>query len=300
MKRIVSVSLGSSKRDHQVQWQFRGENFLIERIGVDGDTQKATALIRELDGKVDAFGLGGTDLYLYAGKRRYTFRQSEAIASAAQQTPIVDGSGIKNTLERQLVEYLRQQYGFEFAGKQALLVCAVDRFGLAEALSAAGCRTIFGDLMFGLGLPVPIETLTGLARLATMVAPLVTRMPISLFYPIGSKQTVNSPRFGKYFQQADIIAGDWHFIHRYMPRELPGKLVITNTVTGDDIEFLRQRGVKTLVTTTPDMGGRSFGTNVMEAVLVSLSGKNPEELKTDDYTVLIQEIGLVPSVRNLT
>ncbi|EGO62661.1 hypothetical protein [Acetonema longum] len=299
MKRIVSISLGSSKRDHRVQWQYRGETFLIERIGADGDTQKATALIRELDGKVDTFGLGGTDLYLYAGKRRYIFSQSAAIASAARQTPIVDGSGIKNTLERQTVEYLRCQHGFEFAGKRVLMVCAVDRFGLAEALSAAGCRTVFGDLMFGLGLPVPIETLTGLARLASMMAPLVTRLPVSLFYPTGDKQTVNNPRFNNYFQQADIIAGDWHFIHRYMPRELPGKLVITNTVTTEDEQFLRQRGVKTLVTTTPDMGGRSFGTNVLEAVLVALAGKKPEELKADDYTALIQEIGLVPSVRDL-
>ena len=29
----------------------------------------------------------------------------------------------------------------------------------------------------------------------------------------------------------DIIAGDFHFLKRYMPPELPGKIVITNTVT---------------------------------------------------------------------
>lgn len=33
MKQVVSVSLGSSKRDHKVEAEFLGEKFVIERIG---------------------------------------------------------------------------------------------------------------------------------------------------------------------------------------------------------------------------------------------------------------------------
>src|SRR5690554_3650848 len=100
MKRIVSVSLGSSKRDHAVETELLGEKFSVERIGTNGDIKKMIALIRELDGKVDAFGLGGIDLYIQAVDRRYTLRDAQKIAAAARSTPIVDGSGLKNTLER--------------------------------------------------------------------------------------------------------------------------------------------------------------------------------------------------------
>ena len=55
MKRVVSISLGSSRRDHKTTAEFGGQAFSIERIGTDGDKKKAVALIRELDGKVDAF-----------------------------------------------------------------------------------------------------------------------------------------------------------------------------------------------------------------------------------------------------
>jgi hypothetical protein len=134
MKRIVSISLGSAKRDHQVVREFGGQSFLIERIGTDGDKDRAIALIRALDGKVEAFGLGGTDLYIYAGPRRYTFRDTARIAAAARVTPVVDGSGIKNTLERRVIRFLEKKHGMNFAEKKALVVCAVDRFGLAEAL----------------------------------------------------------------------------------------------------------------------------------------------------------------------
>ncbi len=299
MKQVVSISLGSSQRNGTTSVVFGDQEFLIKRIGTDGNKQAAAQLIRELDGQVDAIGLGGTDLYIYAGSRRYTFRESAALVANAKKTPVVDGSAIKNTLERQVVSYLEAQHQFSFKDKKALIVCAVDRFGLAEALVRGGSRTVFGDLMFGLGLPIPIHTLEGLSRLANVVAPVITKLPVSLFYPTGDKQTQGSPRFASYFHDAAIIAGDFHFIRRYMPEDMSDKFVITNTVTKDDEVLLKQRGVSTLVTTTPEMGGRSFGTNILEGILTVLSGKRPEQLTAGDYICLIEQAGIKPRVKQL-
>jgi hypothetical protein len=300
MKRVVSVSLGSSKRDHQAIVEFGGQSFCVERIGVDGDKNKAMKLISELDGKVDAFGLGGTDLYIYAGNKRYTFKESAQIAAAAKHTPIVDGSGVKNTLERRVVQFLTQSEKIQFNNTQVLVVCAVDRFGLAEELVAAGSKTVFGDLLFGLGLPIPIRSLDTLAKLAKVIAPVITKLPIKLFYPTGKSQNRNTPYYSQYFQQAEIVAGDFHFISRYMPARLDGKLIITNTVTKQDETLLQERGVKTLITTTPEIGGRSLGTNVLEAILVTLLGKRPEELTEVDYRRILDEIDIQPRVRRLS
>ena len=54
MKRAVSISLGSVKRDKKVTITLLGEEISIERIGTDGDVEKATQMYNELDGKVDA------------------------------------------------------------------------------------------------------------------------------------------------------------------------------------------------------------------------------------------------------
>ena len=62
-KTIVSVSLGSSLRNHQAEIELMDFRINIKRIGVDGDKKKFMQVLRELDGKVDAFGLGGADLY---------------------------------------------------------------------------------------------------------------------------------------------------------------------------------------------------------------------------------------------
>lgn len=236
MKQVVSVSLGSSKRDHKVEAEFLGEKFVIERIGTDGDMQRAIQMIRELDGKVDAFGMGGIDLYVVAGNRRYALREAKKIAAAAQLTPIVDGSGLKNTLERRVINYLQQELKWNFQGKHVLVVSGVDRFGIAEALWNAGCKTTYGDLIFALGIPIPVHRLSTLRFIAHTLLPVLSQLPFKYLYPTGKKQETVNTKYEYYYQHNDIIAGDFHFIRKYMPPELPGKIIITNTVTKDDLE----------------------------------------------------------------
>lgn len=299
MKRVISVSLGASSRDHIVETEFLGEPFRVERRGTDGDIDRAINLIRELDGQVDAFGLGGIDLYVYAGLKRYILKDAARIAKAARITPIVDGSGLKNTLERKVIEYLQKELGMPFAGKKVLMVCAVDRPGMAEALALAGAQMTFGDLIFALGLPMPLKSLKSLEQVAKLIAPIVCRLPIKMLYPTGSKQEKVESRHGSYYLDADIIAGDFHFIRRHMPPLLKGKTIITNTVTPGDINLLQNRGVARLITTTPEMNGRSFGTNVMEGVLITLAGKKPEEMAPGDYSEILDRLGFKPRVVDL-
>ena len=71
MKRAVSISLGSHTRDKKVVVTLNGEQIQVERIGTDGDVKKARQLYAKLDGEVDAFGVGGVDLYLRLDDREY-------------------------------------------------------------------------------------------------------------------------------------------------------------------------------------------------------------------------------------
>jgi len=298
MKKVVSVSLGSSKRNHEVEVEILGEKLKIARIGTDGDLVKAKNLIKELDGQVDAIGLGGIDLYLYAGSKRYVLRDALQLARVAEKTPIVDGSGLKNTLERRVIEYLQQELHFPLTEKKILMTCALDRFGMAQSFAKLGCNIIYGDLIFVLGVPLPLKKLKTLELLAEILMPPLSFLPIKYLYPIGKKQEENKPAYCQYYQWADIITGDFHLIRRYMPENLAGKMIITNTVTSEDVEMLRKRGVHCLITTTPNLAGRSFGTNVMEGVLVALSGKEPKELGPEDYEKLLDKIEFKPRIED--
>src|SRR5690606_34297114 len=121
-----------------------------------------------------------------------------------------------------------------------------------------------------------------------------------IFYPTGERQGKSVPKYRRYYEWADMVAGDFHLIKRYMPENKEGKTILTNTVTPRDIEDLRRRGVATLITTTPDLGGRSFGTNVVEAALVAVSGSNGRMPHPGMYLDLLQRLGFAPRIVQLT
>ncbi|WP_457629152.1 quinate 5-dehydrogenase [Oceanithermus sp.] len=295
MKRVVSVSIGSSKRNARAEVELLGETFVLERVGTDGSFEKAIKLIQRYDAdpEVAAIGLGGIDLYLYAAGRRYTIRDALKLARAAKQTPVVDGSGLKHTLERKVVADLDVEIGWR--GRKVVMTSAVDRFGMAEALWDHGAEMVFGDLIFGVGLPVPIRTLSGLRLLARILLPVFTRLPFKMIYPTGEKQEKQIQDWRrKYYDWAEVVAGDFLYIKRFMPDRIDGKIVLTNTTTPEDVEMLRERGAAMLVTTTPRLNGRSFGTNVMEGLFVALAGKFP--LSEQDYLDHIEKLGLGPNI----
>lgn len=300
MKTIVSASLGSSKRNHKVNISLLGEDFCIERIGTDGDFSKAMQLLKDLDGKVDAIGLGGIDLYLYADGKRYVIRDAQRLRQVVKKTPVVDGSGLKDSLERETVRYLAEVEGLPLSAKSVLMVSAVDRFGMAEALHGLGCKIIFGDLIFGLNIPVPIRTMESFKMLAKIILPVVTKMPFKILYPTGSKQENNSSdKYARFYQESDIIAGDFLFIRKYMPKDMKGKWILTNTTTQQDVDDMKSRGVELLITTTPVFNGRSFGTNVLEATLLTFLNKKWEEVSSQDYLKILKKLDYKPRIERL-
>ncbi len=294
------MSLGSASRDHRVTVALLGETFDIRREGMDGSIDRALARLRALDGTVDAIGLGGIDVYLYAGTERFAVRDGLRLVNAVQRTPVVDGSGLKNTLERGAVGYLERALGRPLRDRRVLMVSALDRFGMAQALVAAGADVIFGDFIFALDLDRPVRGLDEFEAMARRYLPDACKLPFQFFYPTGKKQDrPPQPKYPEYYDDAEIIAGDFHFMRQYMPDRLDGKLVLTNTVTERDIDDLRARGVATLVTTTPEFGGRSFGTNVLEAALIALLGKAPGDVADGEYAQLLATLDLHPRIVHL-
>lgn len=298
-RRVVSISLGTSKRDKSAHAEFLGIPFHIERRGTDGSRARFRELVASLDGQVDCFGIGGTDAYLYAGSRRYPFRQTLRLMEPARITPWVDGSGLKNTLERETIAWLQQQGVVDFGRSRVLLMSAVDRFGMAEAVAHFCPHVVYGDLLFGLGIPIPIRRWSMVKRLARLALPIITRLPVEWIYPTGQKQEQNTPRYMRYFESADVIAGDWHLIRRFMPHNLRGKTIITQSSRESEVQLLRERGVRRLITTTPQIGGDAFATNVMEAVLVVLLARHPADLSPDDYLRKLAELNWSPNVQEL-
>lgn len=295
---VVSVSLGSASRDHRVELTVLGRSVIAERTGVES-LQAFRERLLALDGRVDVIGIGGTNLYLNVDQRRYPIRDVMRLIEGVR-TPVVDGGGLKSLLEKHLItEWLPREHGIDFRGRRVLIVVSVDRFALAQAFVEARADARFGDLAFALGIPILLKSLATVKVLAAVLLPVLTRLPFTWLYPTGAKQDEITPRFAPAYAWAEVLAGDFHYIRRFMPDDLRGRVVFTNTLTATDVEALRRRGVRMIVTPSPNLGGRSFGTNLVQAILVAVSGRRPEELTPADYLRLMQEAGFRPRVEVL-
>jgi hypothetical protein len=176
----------------------------------------------------------------------------------------------------------------------------VDRYGLARALVDAGCEVTFGDLMLALDLPIPVRSLRTLHVIARLLLPVITQLPFHWVYPLGEEQDKEpSTKYARYYEEADILAGDFLQVWSNLPDDLTGKIVITNTTTARNVEELRARNLHILVTTTPRLHGRSFGTNVLEAVCRCLVDKPDDQIGEQDIRDLIERIPLRPQVHVL-
>jgi hypothetical protein len=300
MKRAVSISIGSSKRDKSVEVSMLGEQVRLERIGTDGDMELAALKYKELDGKVDAFGIGGADLGLMVDGRWYPLYSVQPMVRYVKKTPVVDGAGLKNTLENKSAAFLEEKIGdyLAKAEKRVFVVLGADRWGLSTSFLDAGYECVFGDLMFGLNVPVALRTARQLKTLAAILMPVVGRLPFEWVYPTGEKQEKRIPKFERHYQWATVVAGDCHYIKRHAPEDLGGKIIVTNTTTPADKALFQTMGVKYLVTTTPVLEGRSFGTNMMEAALVAISGKG-RPLGQEEYSRLLTELKFEPQLQEL-
>ena len=239
MKKVVSVSLGSSDRDHETEVRILGKNVHIQRVGVDGDFDRAAKLFRELDNRVDVLSLGGAEFGINFENRYFPLRAvSPLIANLA--TPVVDGSAVRGVVERNLASFLCERLGNEIPRKRVFFCVSTARWDLVLGFHDAGFDKLFGDPGFVAGIPFT-ATQFWLARLTGHIClPFVVRLPFKWLYPTGKQQHINRPKFKKWFDWTDVIADDFHYIKRHLPERIDGKIIVTNTTTDQDRQMLRQ------------------------------------------------------------
>lgn len=296
MDKVISVALGSTQRDFIQDLELLGRTITLQRRGVSGGfTEDYLGVLREvgMDPEVRAIGLAGINRYLFTPKGRCEFRTARKIAAAAMRKPVVDGCGLKSSLEPAIIHQLQQEGTVDFANSRVLMVCAVDRWPMAEALTQYAGEIRYGDLMFAGDLPFAISSWEKLGKVANLLVPLVALLvPFEWVYPGADSQV--EQKLGEQYAWADVIAGEWRFIRHYLPTSraaLAGKVIITNMVTAAEANELQSRGVKLLITTTPAVEGRAYTTDVVEALLVALAGKPPERMTPDEYLDLLRRLG---------
>ena len=264
----------------------------------ESDFERAGQLFREMQNDVDVFGLGGAEFGIHFEGRYYELRAISPLTRDVDK-PVVDGSGVRSVVERSLARFVCMNLDHEIANKRVLFCVSTARWDLVLGFHEAGFEKLFGDPGYVFGIPFTGKAFWLARTVGYLFLPVVTRLPFKWLYPTGTKQHMNQPKFRRWFNWAEVIADDFHYIKRHLPERIDGKIIVTNTTTADDQEMLRQRGAKYLVTSTPVLDGRSFGTNVFEAAITAAAGHD-RQLTNDEIESAIKRIGFEPTITKLS
>src|SRR5690348_14816876 len=118
MKKILVIDLGQCSDLSHTTWL--GQTVEIERRGCAGDAALAREWIAGYDGRVDAIALHGLPAQLALGAARRPHDVGASLVAA--DTPVVDGSGIRDGLERWGVTLAARAQPGTFSQKHVLMV----------------------------------------------------------------------------------------------------------------------------------------------------------------------------------
>ena len=301
MKHILIIH-SSEGADSDTQ-RFMGQDLHLRRVGCGGDAERARALIVENDGRVDAIALEGMPAQLELGDARRPHDVGATLPAAAQQTPVVDGSGIRAGLERWGVILADRAQPGIFAQKRVLMVPGLNHNGLAEALGRRAVELRYADPFIYFALPpVPlVGSRQTLGQAAGRTLDQLSGAPFHRLQPLPGEPGTERPADA--FQWADILAGDIGAIRRYAPDTLKHKTVVVEWATNEDLADLRDRGATILVTMMPALDGRGelgrWSAATLEAVMVALRADASAPLTEDTYLDLMADLDWTPAVRYL-
>ena len=225
MKNVISVSLGSEAGDFVREIEAGGFAVRLSREGTNGDFERAKRRIQELDGHVDAIGLGGHRRVSLSRRQALRHRRRTASGGSGDAHPHCGRQRALRTPWSAGWCVRWPQRGLVTPETKVLMVSALDRFGMAEAFVELGCPCVFGDLIFNIGLDFPLTRLAEIEDLAEKYRSRLLTVPFHMLYPTGAAQdqAQADPRYAKYYEAADIIAGDGHLILRHLPSAFRAK-----------------------------------------------------------------------------
>ncbi|MBN2083016.1 hypothetical protein JW859_12530 [bacterium] len=210
-----------------------------------------------------------------------------------------DGSALQASLERYLVRQAADRLKDEISGKQVLFFCGLNRYGSAEVLSNFTNRMLFGDMLYGFRLGIPIYSLQKFITTAKRLARAVAKTPANWFWPSARRKPPIMPRFQRYFRQSTVIVGGISYFQRYMPDTLAGKIIFTNIHNDAELEMFAERKAKYVVSLTPVIDGTYVPQPVLEAALKLYAGDGDTTNKTDFFLDQLHAMALTPHIVDL-
>jgi predicted amino acid dehydrogenase len=299
MKKVVTVSLGTSQQDFTFHTNFLGHAFEVQRLGADNDMGKAWELMRRQQASADAIGLGEVGDHYHVGQDTRINKETQRLLNVVTRVPATTGATLRRLLQVRAVRHVQNELGHYFNNNLVLFMSGMRNYDMAAALSDYTPNLKFADALAQTGTPAMLTSLMQLELYAKGSDWALSGRPGEMLEAaLGNfKRSRIATEVGK----AHVIVGTFHELKEVgTSRNLAGKTIITSAVDDTRMAFFKQCKVNLVVDVSPQLFDRVVGTNVIEAMILAALGKPPESVSDDDLLEIIDELDIKPRLLHPT
>jgi predicted amino acid dehydrogenase len=304
VKKIVNISLGSSRDDFEFETTFLNQKFLLKRIGADRDFEKAADLLLSWNKKANGIGLGGIEFPFSIGSKEISDKKTRKLLDVAKQlqTPVTTGNILRNVghewslLHTQFVyggNYFNNARVFFFSGMVSSKIANVmseftENLQFADPILENGIPRLIGSIkeleLYAKGIHDSLKWIQ-LKRLAMSAPPIRRANEYMLRQAVRKANVLVVPHYHFY-----------KFLDDFSSEDLKGKIVITSTAYDDRVDYLKEKGVSVIIDTTPKLLKKVVGVSILEALLFAALKIPQKKGSDDDLLEIITEMQLEPRI----
>ena len=299
MKKVVTVTLGSSKQDFEFKTDFLGQSFSVKRMGSDDDTGKAWELMRRQQATADAIGLGEIGDHYQVGLRTVVNKETHRLLNVVTRVPATTGATLRRLLQVRAVRYVQKELGHYFNNNLILFLSGMRNYDMAVALSDYSKNLSFADALFQTGAPAMLTSLEQLELYAKTSEWALSGKPGEMLE--ASLGRFKSSRIAGVVAKSHVIVGTFAEIKAVgNAANLEGKTLITSAVDDERMAFFTKCKVNLVVDVSPKLFEKVVGVNTIEAMILAALGKTVDEVSDDDYEEILNELDIKPRLLHPT
>jgi predicted amino acid dehydrogenase len=299
MKKVLTVTLGSSKQDFEFTTDFLGQVFSVKRMGADDDTGKAWELMRRQQASVDAIGLGEIGDHYQVGLRTVVNKETHRLLNVVTRVPATTGATLRRLLQVRAVRYVQKELGNYFNNNLILFLSGMRNYDMAVALSDYSKNLSFADALFQTGAPAMLTSLEQLELYAKGSEWMLSGKSGELLE--ASLSAFKSIRIAGVVAKSHVIVGTFAEIKAVgNSTNLAGKTLITSAVDDERMAFFTKCNVNLVVDVSPKLFEKVVGINTIEAMILAALEKSPAEVSDDDFEEILNELDIKPRLLHPT
>ncbi|MDK9702340.1 MAG: hypothetical protein OEL20_04320 [Sulfuritalea sp.] len=299
MKKVVTVTLGSSKKDFEFETRFLGQEFSVRRFGADKNSTNAWELLRRQQANADAIALSDMPDHYHVGLRTVINKKSQHLMQVVTRVPVTTGASLRRLLQVRAVRHVQKELGHYFNNNLVLFLSGMRNYDMAVALSEYTRNLSFADPVFHAGSPVLLSSLDQLELFAKGKELLPEIVPGDFLKSVLG--TLKNKIVANAVAKSHVIVGTFREIQAVASgSNLEGKTLITSAVDDEAFAFFAKHKVNLAVDVTPKLFDRVVGISTITAMVLAATGKAEAELTDHDLEEIIHELDIKPRLLHPT